>query len=212
MVSPWERSNIGTNLTKKLERTSDTMTTKVGGVTMLVPNYNNEFLNEQIWTFIRLFGEQYDGDPRIAFLQLGIYGSWGEWNAGSWSSEMKGFQMTDANLEKMVQAFVASFKKTPLMGRNPTMGGAYKEEYGLGFHDDNYLFNTDDYGLVNEEWARRLAYLNPSYPSLHQFLDFHTNTKKGYDIRGRAYAKPYGAEISGVLSYKYKENGSCIFP
>lgn len=68
MVSPEERSNIGTNLTKKLKKTNDILYTKTGNVDMLVPNYNNEFLNEQIHTFIRLFGEQYDGDPRIAFL------------------------------------------------------------------------------------------------------------------------------------------------
>lgn len=125
---------------------------------------------------------------------------------------MKGFQMTEENLEKMVQAFTTYFKKTPLMGRNPTMGNSYKEEYHLGFHDDNYLFNTDDYGLQNEEWARRLAYLSPSYPKLHQFLDFHTSKQKGYDITQRAYAVPYGSEISGVLSWKYSENNTCIFP
>lgn len=116
---------------------------------------------------------------------------------------MKDFQMTEENLEKMVQAFTTYFKKTPLMGRNPTMGNSYKEEYHLGFHDDNYLFNTDEYGLVNEEWARRLNYIGQGYSKLHQFLDFHKNTNKGYDITQRAYSVPYGSEISGNLARKY---------
>ena len=43
-------------------------------------------------------------------------------------------------------------------------------------------------------------------------MDFHTSSTKGYDITKRAFAVPYGSEISGVLSRTYGENGSCIFP
>lgn len=46
MVSPQEESRIGDNLTKKLQKTNDVLSTMSGGKKMLVPNYNNEFLNE----------------------------------------------------------------------------------------------------------------------------------------------------------------------
>lgn len=46
MVSPQEESRIGDNLTKKLQKTNDVLSTMSGDKKMLVPNYNNEFLNE----------------------------------------------------------------------------------------------------------------------------------------------------------------------
>jgi hypothetical protein len=44
-------------------------------------NYRDLELLVAIEHFIVAFGSQYDGDPRIAFIQAGLIGCWGEWNA-----------------------------------------------------------------------------------------------------------------------------------
>ena len=48
-----------------------------GGIS---PDYSNETLISSLELFIQELGENYDGDNRIAFLQIGLLGHWGEWH------------------------------------------------------------------------------------------------------------------------------------
>ena len=43
----------------------------------LSPDYSDPALLNSIEHFVRAFGEQYDGDTRIAFIHLGLLGFWG---------------------------------------------------------------------------------------------------------------------------------------
>lgn len=44
-----------------------------GGFT---PDYGNEALLESLTEFVIALGKKYDGDPRIAFIHLGLLGFW----------------------------------------------------------------------------------------------------------------------------------------
>ncbi|MEA2070527.1 MAG: hypothetical protein U9O98_04480 [Asgard group archaeon] len=44
------------------------------------PDYTNETLISTLESFISTLGEEYDGDQRIAFIQIGLLGHWGEWH------------------------------------------------------------------------------------------------------------------------------------
>lgn len=44
------------------------------------PFWNDETLMLALEDFISLLGAKYDGDPRIAFIEAGLYGYWGEWH------------------------------------------------------------------------------------------------------------------------------------
>eukprot|EP00033_Pygsuia_biforma_P005779 GCRY01006398.1.p1 GENE.GCRY01006398.1~~GCRY01006398.1.p1 ORF type:complete len:184 (-),score=15.67 GCRY01006398.1:510-1061(-) len=43
------------------------------------PDYTDERLISLIEDFFSRFGQLYDGDPRLGFLQVGLIGFWGEW-------------------------------------------------------------------------------------------------------------------------------------
>ena len=61
--------------------------------------------------FIKRLGERYDGHPDIDHVDLGSVGWWGEWHlSGSKNCKLP----TLENRKKIVDAYLAAFKKTPL--------------------------------------------------------------------------------------------------
>lgn len=44
------------------------------------PNYHDPTLIAAIISFASAFGARYDGDPRLAAIQIGLLGHWGEWH------------------------------------------------------------------------------------------------------------------------------------
>lgn len=45
-----------------------------------VPDWNDKFVIDRIWALLKALGNRYDGDPRIGTIDIGLYGSWGEWH------------------------------------------------------------------------------------------------------------------------------------
>ena len=140
------------------------------------PNWDNDFLHECFLDFIKQFGEAFDGDPRLLCVQIGLYGSFGEWNyCGVMPEHQALITMSAEKQEALVAQYCKYFKKTKLQHRNPTMGNS--PAYPVGFHDDNFVFNSAEYhtptwdemidraticdGAVEGEWYE-----------LHQFDDF----------------------------------------
>ena len=66
------------------------------------PDFNCEKLISCMTEFIQLFGKKYDGHAAIATVQMGLYGSWGEWNM----SECRNGKclMTNENLKRIIEA------------------------------------------------------------------------------------------------------------
>jgi hypothetical protein len=60
---------------------------------------------------IRRLGERYDGHPDLDHVDLGSIGWWGEWHFGNSPNELP----TAENRRRVVEAYVAAFKKTPLL-------------------------------------------------------------------------------------------------
>ena len=50
------------------------------------PDYTSEALLQALEAFIAHLGARYDGDPRLAFIQVGLLGFWGEWHTFPHSS------------------------------------------------------------------------------------------------------------------------------
>ena len=51
-------------------------------------------------------GRRYDGDPRMGWVDVGGYGSWGEWHVSS------GEEISDANAARVVRAVVRAFPRS----------------------------------------------------------------------------------------------------
>lgn len=169
------------------------------------PNWDNDFLHECFLDFIKQFGEAFDGDPRLLCVQIGLYGSFGEWNYCDVMPEHQALvTMSAEKQEALVAQYCKYFKKTKLQHRNPTMGNS--PAYPVGFHDDNFVFNSAEYhtptwdemidraticdGAVEGEWYE-----------LHQFDDFFREK----DLWKRYKTEMMGAEISGVMAFKDRQ-------
>jgi hypothetical protein len=45
-----------------------------------IPDWNDPFFRERLAKLAAALGERYNGDPRIAWVDVGMYGNWGEWH------------------------------------------------------------------------------------------------------------------------------------
>ncbi len=161
------------------------------------PDFNCEKLISCMTEFIQLFGKKYDGHAAIATVQMGLYGSWGEWNM----SECRNGKclMTNDNLRKIIEAYVSAFTKTKLMARNPSLG--YANEFPIGYHDDNFMFNTSDFHTKSPEWKALLRKQNYTYGTLQQFYDFINGNGGKYEPLWDIWkTQMFGGELSMQMS------------
>ncbi len=104
-----------------------------GGVS---PDYHSEVLIETLLNFIKELGLKYDGDKRIAFIEMGLIGHWGEWH-----TYPKQFLMPDKKEQFLIiEAYNKYFNKTKILCRYPD--DRLYQKYNIGFHDDSFCFAT----------------------------------------------------------------------
>jgi hypothetical protein len=105
------------------------------------PDYNHPLLQEAIRALISEMGARYNTDHRIAFVQAGLLGFWGEWH--TWPrSEL----FASASFQSdVLQAYIESFPNKFVQLRNPTLENVGMD---MGFHDDSFAYST----LGDEEW------------------------------------------------------------
>lgn len=99
-----------------------------------IPDMDDPVVLKLHLDFIKRLGERYDGHPDIDHVDLGSVGWWGEWHlSGSKSCKLP----TLENRMKVVDAYLAAFKKTPLV---MLIGGkeclAYAAHQGTGWRAD----------------------------------------------------------------------------
>lgn len=194
------------NLTALLEADGDVYSN--GGIRY--PNWDNARLNECFLDFIEKFGKAYDGDPRIACVQLGLYGEFGEWNfCGVKPEHHRLVAMSPERQEAIVAQYCKFFKITKLQARNPDLGNT--PNYPVGYHDDNFVFNSAEYHTPGWDAMIDAATVcdgakEGDWYELHQFEDFIRDHSL-YDIWK---TQMMGAEISGVMAFKNKD-GECFF-
>jgi hypothetical protein len=116
------------------------------------PDYSDPKLRRCLKSFITELGKKYDGDPRVAFITMGLLGSWGEWH--TWPKDEL-FAKPEVQKEVM-DSFEDSFKKTPILMRYPhkegDQGFSSNVKRSFGFHDDSFAWATLDTGKKDENW------------------------------------------------------------
>ena len=104
--------------------------------------------------FIKRLGQLYDGHPDIDHVDLGSIGWWGEWHlSGSKNCKLP----TLENRKKVIDAYLAAFKKTPLL---MLIGGGeclpYATSRGTGWRADC----LGDLGGFSKTWC----HMRKGYP------------------------------------------------
>lgn len=109
--------------------------TQFGNSTQVTPNYEDPNLRAALQAFIAAFGAQYDGDPRLGFVELGLLGHWGEWHTYPQNNRMASARTQ----QEVLDAYLAAFQETHLLNRYPSPIVA---NLPLGLHDDYFAVQT----------------------------------------------------------------------
>lgn len=82
-----------------------------------VPDWNDEDFLAGVERLMNALGERYDNDPRVSYLDIGIFGSYGEWHTSglNYSSSNPARTMTRPNREKIIEYHLAAFPNTHLL-------------------------------------------------------------------------------------------------
>lgn len=110
-----------------------------GGVS---PDYNDPKFITAAERLLEAVGKRYDTHPRIAFVQMGFLGFWGEWH----TYPRNELFASAATQQKMLEASQRAFPNKIVMTRYP--GGFAGTQSWLGFFDDMFPEDTDG----PEEW------------------------------------------------------------
>jgi len=123
---------------------------------LAIPDLDDAVTLERHLDFIKRLGARYDGHPDIDHVDLGTVGWWGEWHM---SSSKTGKMPTVENRRKIIDAYTAAFRKTPLL---MLIGGredlTYAAERGAGWRADC----LGDMGGFSKTWC----HMCDAYPKL----------------------------------------------
>jgi len=107
------------------------------------PQYNDEKMVAAMERLIAALGARYNANPRVAFIQLGLLGFWGEWH----TYPRPKLYATPATEQRIIEAYAQAFPDKKLMVR-------YARDFAgmqdwLGFHDDMFPEDTDN----GQDWS-----------------------------------------------------------
>lgn len=102
------------------------------------PDYNDARMVAGMERLIAALGKRYNQNPRIAFVQLGLLGFWGEWH----TYPRPQLYASPETERRVIEAYRNAFPDKSLMVR-------YSRDYAgqqewLGFHDDMFPEDTDN--------------------------------------------------------------------
>jgi hypothetical protein len=104
------------------------------------PDYDNPLMVAYLTNFIKAFGAEYDGDPRIGFIHMGLVGLWGEWHTYPYDEDaadgLPNYMPSADTIGQIFSAYDTAFDQTKLEVRYPGLPGA--SEYNIGYHDDSF--------------------------------------------------------------------------
>lgn len=104
----------------------------------LSPDYDDPRLVQALVRLIQAMGQYFNHHPRVAFIQLGLLGFWGEWHTYPRTELFA----SDATQRIVVDAMRAAFPDKILQAR--TANGYLGQHAWLGYHDDMFPEDTDN--------------------------------------------------------------------
>lgn len=168
----------------------------------IIPVYTNEATQTAMMLFIRAFGARYDGDPRIAFLEVGLIGSWGEW----YNINLSRFPLTTVPpglKREILQTYSESFKKTKVVIRWPEKEFA---SMPFGYHDDWFAFWKIPDSLHKWETRAGPEALDrwKTHPIISRLHPEYNNPEKNHSLPPNYFTK------DNILSLIQRDHLSCI--
>jgi hypothetical protein len=129
------------------------------------PYYDDPVFLKKQENLVKALGERYDGNPYIAFIDIGTVGQWGEWHTEG-NSDIK--LPSDGNVKKIIDIYLQSFKKTPLVMLIGGSGLQYAIDNGTGWR-------ADCWGDMGTEWN----HMGVRYPQIFKASNIDNAWKCG---------------------------------
>ncbi|RDU24781.1 DUF4832 domain-containing protein [Anaerosacchariphilus polymeriproducens] len=117
------------------------------------PDYSNQELWKMVYSFVREFGNHYDGDVRIAQIEASIVGIWGEWHTSTFK-----YGLEDEQLGQLAKVYDQSFNKTQISCRYPKAG---TNNYEVGYSDYSFCYESIVDGW--SQWNRLKSFTLTDY-------------------------------------------------
>jgi Domain of unknown function (DUF4832) len=151
-----------------------------GNRTSLMPDYDDARLRRTLINFISALGARYDGDPRIAFIEAGLLGFWGEWHSHPETSKLPPAPLRS----DVLNAYQSAFKTTKILVRLPDEENIDRP---FGYHDDSFCWDT--LGDGKKYMLGRMKLAGPAALEKWQRYPF------GGELRPELWEIPYNAEL-----------------
>lgn len=104
-----------------------------------IPVWNDPVFGQKVKKLVQAMAERYDGDPDIAFIDLGTYGNWGEQHLHPFGGE----ELTDEELQEHIGWYKDAFKKTRISvvmnGQRYAKVYEWAADNGLGLRRDGIM-------------------------------------------------------------------------
>ena len=140
-------------------------------MTQYIPDWNDTIFLKKLENFIKAFGERYDGNPNIAYIDIRAYGNWGEQHV----TQLGGTPIaSEALYNNYIKPYEKYFKHTQLV--NP---------YGLVQYNDTYFKSIDEGVSIRRDGIMAsytgkecFQYAYGKLPTIFEFHDTYNNMKK----------------------------------
>ncbi len=121
------------------------------------PDYLDPLFLKHLERLIKALAEKYDGNPSVAFVDIGTYGIWGEGNNIAKMPKAKKIE----GVKKQIDIYTKYFKKTQLCISDDVDGGRnqgaspildYARSKGVSLRDDSILVYVPNEKTGNKSW------------------------------------------------------------
>ena len=132
------------------------------------PTFDDPVFLAKLENFLRALAARYDGNPNVAFIDVGSFGMWGEGHTGN--SSRLSQERTNSIMSLHMRLYRKHFKSTYLVVSDDVSGGENHAEdaelmqlarqLGIGFRDDSILVYVPDEktgkaSWFHDGWARK---------------------------------------------------------
>ncbi len=160
------------------------------------PDWNASAMHTQLVEFVEAFAAQYDGDPRITAVQVGLLGLWGEWHQSGCDNR------APSNEVKVLvrNAYASGFTRTPLQTRYPRNPDAVGVEFG--FHEDYFPSFTAEctYGFPqcddSGDWSMQYCFDHVTPASVDNWM---SNPVSG-ESPGASQKRTWSNDVADIMT------------
>ena len=148
------------------------------------PDFIEPVFLEKLDQFLAALARRYDGNPQVAFIDIGSFGMWGEGHTGA-SSQLTDAQ-TEAAAKRHIDLHVKHFKHTLLAISDDVVGHDrpgrhfpltdYARERGVTLRDDSILVQPPPRSWFHADLAQDFW---PSLPVILEHEHFGSSKKRG---------------------------------